>query len=84
MMRDPPLDVVAVAIEDALRDRDVLLEDLPGLELHAQLTVRPLFLGDEDRSGRVAVEAMHDARPIFAALLAQLAEMEGQGVDQGA
>src|SRR5262245_7543344 len=55
MVPDAPLDVVAVAVERSLRERDVLLEHLPGLELHAQRAVRLLLLGDEDRAGRIAV-----------------------------
>src|ERR1700737_43553 len=53
MMADAALDVIAVAVEDALGDRDVFLEDLAGLELHAQGAVGLLFLGDEDDAAGV-------------------------------
>ena len=70
------LDVVAVAVEHARGDGDVLLEDLARLELHAQVAVRLLLLGDEDDAAGVAVEAVDDARPVVAAELAQVAEVE--------
>ena len=79
VVADPALDVVAVAVEHAGGDRDVLLEDLARLELHAQVAVRRFLLGDEDDAAGVAVEAVDDARPVVAAELAQLAEVELRG-----
>src|SRR5207248_6597692 len=58
---DAALDVIAVAVEDAVDQGPVLLEDLAQLELHAQVAVRLLLLGDQDDAAGVAVEAMHDA-----------------------
>ena len=66
MVADAAFDVIAVAVEHAGGDGDVLLEDLALLELHAQVAVRLPFLGDEDDAAGVAVEAMDDAGPVVA------------------
>ena len=49
-----------------------------------QLAVRRFFLGHEDDAAGVAVEAVDDAGAIIAVEVAQLAEVELQGVDQRA
>ena len=43
-----------------------------------------LLLGDEDDAAGVAVEAMDDAGPVVAVEVAELGEVETQGVDQRA
>ncbi len=84
MVADARLDVIAVAVQHALGDGPILLEHLARLELGAEVAVRVFFLGDEDGAAGVAVEAVDDARPVVAAVVAQLAEVELQGVDQRA
>ena len=73
VVRDPRFDVVAVAIEHAGGDGDVLLEHLARLELHAQVAVGLLVLGDQDDAAGVAVEPVDDARPVVAVQLAEIA-----------
>src|SRR5467141_2195051 len=75
---DAALDVVAVAVEHAGRDRLILLEDAPLLELEAEVAVGHLVLGDQDDAAGVAVEAVHDPRAVVAAVFAELAEVEAQ------
>jgi len=70
MLGDPPLDVVAVAIQHAGRNGLVFLKNLARLELKAQIPMALLFFGDEDHAAGVAVEAVHNAGPILAARLA--------------
>src|SRR5437660_12202978 len=66
MLADAAFDVVAVTVDDAGGDGEVFLEYLAILELQAQLAVRLFFLGNEDDSARVAVQAVDDAGPVVA------------------
>src|SRR5207253_4644170 len=84
VVADAALDVIAVAVEHALGDGPVLLEHLARLELVTEVAVRLLFLGHQDDAAGVAVQPMHDARPVVAARAAELAEVKLQGVDQRA
>src|SRR5262249_51628751 len=84
VVADAALDVVAVAVEHALGDGHVLLEDLARLELHGQVAMGSLFLGDEDDAGGVAVEAVDDAGAIVAIQAAQVAEVVSEGIDERA
>src|SRR5262249_11768114 len=79
---DPAFDVVAIPVEGARRDGDVLLEDFAALELVAQVTVRLLILGYENHAAGVAIQPMDDTRPMLAADVAELAEAELQSVHE--
>ena len=59
---DRPLDVVAVALRDAVDQRQVFLVDLALLELQRQPAVGQVVLDDDQQAGGVAVEAVDDAR----------------------
>ena len=82
MAADACFDVVTVTVEHAGGDGQILLEDLAVLELQGEILVDQLVLGHEDDAARVAVKAMHDARPVFTAQCAERTEVEGEGVGQ--
>src|SRR5690606_2542288 len=81
---DFPLYVVAVPVEHAGGQGDVLLEDLAEFELQRQLAVGLLLLGDQDGAAGVAVEAVDDAGAVVAVVVAEVVEAEAQGVDERA
>src|SRR5262249_35186375 len=82
MMADASLNIVAVAIQVAGRDGDIFLEDLPQLELHAEVTMSHFVLGHENHPAGVAVEPVYDASPVVTVDTAQLRETEAECVDQ--
>ena len=84
VVADAAFDVIAVAVEDAGRYSDVLFEDFPHLKLHTEIAVRRVLLGDDDDAAGVAVEPVDDAGPVVAVEVAELGEVETQGVDQRA
>ena len=66
MKADRLLDIVAVALGNAVDQREVFFLHAAVLELESELVMDALVLGDDQKAGRVAVEAVDDARPIFA------------------
>src|SRR5438093_843530 len=59
-------DVITIPIQLAGRDRQVFLEHLANLELHAHFPVRQLILGDEDDAAGIPVKTVNDAGPMVA------------------
>ena len=66
MKADRLLDVVAVALGDAVHQGQIFFVDFALFELDGQPAMGHLVLDDDQQAGRVAVEAVDDARPIFA------------------
>src|SRR5262249_34858526 len=71
MHGDRAVDDVAVQLRRAGDQRKILLLDRARLELHGKLVMGLVVPRDEDRAARVAVEAMHNARPQRAAAAAE-------------
>src|SRR5262245_33332244 len=66
MVANASFNVIAVPIGYARRDRHILLENLPFLELHAQVAMCLFLFGNEDDPACITVEAMDDPGPIIA------------------
>ena len=66
MKADRLLDVVTVALGHAVDERQVFFLNAAALELKSKLVMDALVLGDDQKAGRVAIEAVNDSRPIFA------------------
>ena len=84
MEPDRPLDVIAVALRGPVDQRQVLLVDLPQLELETQPAMGQLVLDDDEQAGRVAVEPVDDPRPMLAGQGRERVVVELERVDQGA
>ena len=67
MEADAPIDVIAVALGDAVDQGEILLVHLAKFELKRQPAVGQVVLDDDQKPGRVAVEAVDDSRAILAA-----------------
>jgi len=63
MNADWQIDLVAVELRGALRQRQIRLLDRPPLELLRQRMMGFFGTGDDDHAAGVAVEPMHDPRP---------------------
>ncbi len=64
MKADRLLDVVTVALGDAVDQCQIFLVDLAQLKLKGELAMGQLVLDHHQQARRVAVETMDDARPI--------------------
>ena len=84
MKADRLLDVVAVALGNAVDERQVFLLDAAKLELESELVMDALVLGDDQEAGRVAIEAVDDPGPILAGERREPVEVELERVDQRA
>src|SRR5262249_13524868 len=82
VLADAAFNVVAVAIEHSGGNRRIFLEDLAQLELHAQLAVGELILGDQDNAAGVTIEAENDAWPVFAAGRTEMSKVKLQSIDE--
>src|SRR5262249_35676658 len=78
MVADAFFDVIAIPVEDAGGEGEILLEDLAALELSAEVAVGGLFLRNEDDAAGVAVEAVDDAGAVIARDVAQMSEVKRQ------
>ena len=84
MKSDRLLDVVTVALWNAVDQGEVLFLHAAQLELKSKLMVDALVLRDDQETRRVAVEAVDDPRPFFAGECGKAVEMKLKGVDQRA
>jgi hypothetical protein len=72
----------ALPLNGAVDERDVRLAGLPAGELGSQLPMRMVVLGDNHQAAGRFVQAMHDARAEFSALLRESFETVEQSVHQ--
>lgn len=71
-------------LHDAPDERDVLLFDLPIVELPCELLVGAIVLGDDHDARCSPIEPVHDARPELAADAAQILHVVKQRIHQRA
>ena len=81
---DVRLEMPGGRFRHAGKDREVGLADLARAEGGGETLERGVRLGDDDRAAGVAVEAMDDARPPFAADVEDAGAAVEDGVDEGA
>lgn len=79
---DRLIDNITIAIRHAHHDGKVLLFYCTRLELGSKRIVRPIVLGHDDYTARIAIEPMDDAGPRRSAAATERAEMMGQRTRQ--
>jgi hypothetical protein len=73
---------IAIAIDAARNDGQVLFFNGAGLELGGQRIVRTIVLGNDNDTARVSVESVDDSRPGWPPSIAELPEMVRQGAGE--
>ena len=84
MEADAPIDVIAVALRDAVDQREILLVHFAQLELERQASMGQVILGDHEQPRRVAVETVDDPGRFSPARVESVSKWNCSAVDQGA